>query len=100
LPEGLVEALIAAHGCGSSSTEPDEELPVNKTVQLSPFLELIGRIEHVDERGRVQILLEIMGRVVPVQTTESQLRPPAERVAAPRFRCTPCRPDLPRVIRP
>jgi transcriptional antiterminator RfaH len=83
LPEGLVEALIAAHGPGSV-TDRDVEFPVNRNVQLSRFAELIGRIERVDDRGRVQVLLEIMGRAVRVRTTVSQLRPPAERVAEAR----------------
>jgi transcriptional antiterminator RfaH len=80
LPAGLVEALMAAHAPGSLP-DRDGELHVNKTVQLrgGPFADLIGRIERVDEGGRVQVLLEIMGRAVLVQTTVGHLSPPAER---------------------
>lgn len=85
LPAGLVEVLMRAHA-GRSAKDIDEEFDVNATVQLSsgPFAELIGRIERVDERGRVQVLLEIMGRAVSVQTTVSQLRTSVGRLGGPR----------------
>lgn len=85
LPGGLVEALMTAHAHGSPK-DRDEDFHVDKTVQLrgGPFAELIGRIAHVDDKGRVQVLLEIMGRAVSVQTTVAQLRTKAERVAEPR----------------
>jgi transcriptional antiterminator RfaH len=83
LPEGLVEALIAGQR-GRSTGSDDEELHVSESVQLNgdPFAGLVGRIEHVDAKGRVQVLLEIMGRAVPVQTHRSQLRPAPEPAAA------------------
>jgi transcriptional antiterminator RfaH len=83
LPGGLVEALMTAH---ADPKDRDEDFHVDKTVQLrgGPFAELIGRIAHVDDKGRVQVLLEIMGRAVSVQTTVAQLRTKAERVAEPR----------------
>jgi len=83
LPGGLVEALMTAH---ADPKDRDEAFHVDKTVQLrgGPFAELIGRIAHVDDKGRVQVLLEIMGRAVSVQTTVAQLRTKAERVAEPR----------------
>jgi transcriptional antiterminator RfaH len=83
LPGGLVEALMTAHA-RSSPEELDQDLHVNKTVQLrgGPFADLVGRIERVDDKGRVQVLLEIMGRTVSVQTTMAQLR--TSPAAAPR----------------
>jgi len=96
LPGGLVEALMTAHA-HRSPRDRDEDFRVDKTVQLrgGPFAELIGRIEHVDDRGRVQVLLEIMGRAVSVQTTVAQLRTKAERVAAPRCAAHPAHPICP-----
>ncbi len=78
LPGGLVEALTAAHAVRDRA----EAFHVDKTVQVrsGPFAQLIGRIARVDDRGRVEVLLEIMGRAVSVQTTVSQLWPSAERV--------------------
>jgi transcriptional antiterminator RfaH len=84
LPGGLVEALMAAPAA-SPPEDVDEDFRVNKTVQLrgGPFAELIGCIEDIDDRGRAQVLLEIMGRAVPVQTTVSQLRTAGGRFAQP-----------------
>jgi transcriptional antiterminator RfaH len=76
LPEGLIEALAL--------TQDDEhvmgfgdDFQVDKPVLLrrGPFSDLIGRILHIDARGRVQVLLEIMGRAVPVSTTLANLSP-------------------------
>ena len=80
LPDGLVEALMAAHA-PQLLRDQDAEFEVDKTVQLrgGPFADLIGRIESVDEGGRVQVLLEIMGRAVLVQTTLAHVSPSAER---------------------
>jgi transcriptional antiterminator RfaH len=85
LPEGLVETLMTAHACRSQWALGDE-FQVNKPVQMSygPFAELIGRIQRVDDRGRVHVLLEIMGRAVSVQTTVSQMRLLTACVAEPR----------------
>jgi len=76
LPVGLIEALASAQhsarqaGCG-------ETFKINQPVRLGtgPFSDLIGRIQCLDAQGRVQVLLEIMGRVVPVRTTLACLSP-------------------------
>jgi transcription elongation factor/antiterminator RfaH len=75
LPDGLVEALMSAQACGFDRSL-DDAFQVNDRARFDSghFAEMIGRIQSIDEKGRVQVLLEIMGRTVPVQTTVSQLR--------------------------
>lgn len=75
LPDGFVEGMIAGTppGC-AQPRNPDFRL--NELVRLTdgPFAELIGRIQQLDERGRVNVLLEIMGRAVSVRTSVSNLK--------------------------
>jgi transcription antitermination factor NusG len=76
LPVGLIEALASAQhsidqaGCGNT-------FKINQPVRLGagPFADLIGRIQCLEAQGRVQVLLEIMGRAVPVRTTLASLSP-------------------------
>lgn len=75
LPPGLVEEIMATqHSEAGPAREP--ELKLNDPVRLDtgPFADLIGRIQRIDAKGRVQILLELMGRTVSVNTAVSDCR--------------------------
>lgn len=74
LPDGLVDALMESDLCNQQTAalaifRVDEPVLIND----GPFADLIGRIERIDDKGRVQVLLEIMGRAVSVRTRTSQL---------------------------
>jgi transcription antitermination factor NusG len=72
----VVEALIA-------STDTDgflnlaENLKPGSTVRLmtGPFAEQLAILEHLDDAGRVQVLLDILGRQVRISTTANNLLP-------------------------
>ena len=66
VPNGIVETLLAA-------TDDLRVLRVDCALQLDqrvrvlagPFADAIGRLDRLDEKGRVRVLLEIMGGQVP-----------------------------------
>jgi transcriptional antiterminator RfaH len=77
VPVGIVESLI-----GQSSndvTRLDANLIVGQNVRIlsGPFADLVGRLERLDDAGRVCVLLELMGTAVPVATHRSALAPAA-----------------------
>ncbi|HEX2448772.1 MAG TPA: transcription termination/antitermination NusG family protein [Methyloceanibacter sp.] len=67
VPRGLVEQLAFAANA-NSAVRFSLGLKEGQTVRLTagPFAELMGKIESLDDQGRVRILLEIMGGTVPV----------------------------------
>ena len=78
VPPGVVEALIA-HRESSGTIRHDRDLESGETVRIvsGPFAETLCRVEHLDDRGRVRVLLEIMGGQVLAQLDRSALRPVA-----------------------
>lgn len=70
LPSGFVEGIIVA---GAAERAPDFQVDDRVRVIDGPFVELIGRVQKLDERGRVEMLLEIMGRAVSVRTSVASL---------------------------
>jgi transcriptional antiterminator RfaH len=82
---GLIEALASAQRSASQAGSSDT-FRINQPVQLGdgPFSDLIGRVQRFDAQGRVQILLEIMGRVVPVRTSLANLNPAEPPAGRPR----------------
>ena len=76
VPIGLVEQLTdatAADGvvrCRSALKE-------GQTIRVTagPFAELMGKLESLDDQGRVRVLLEIMGGTVPVVLPETLVVP-------------------------
>jgi transcriptional antiterminator RfaH len=75
LPAGLVEEIMAAQRAGAPPV-PAFEFHQDDPVRLAsgPFADLIGRIQRIDSKGRVQILLDLMGRTVSVQTMVTDCR--------------------------
>jgi transcriptional antiterminator RfaH len=85
VPPGVVEALIARRE-SSGTIRLDRDLEVGERVRIlsGPFAETLCRIEHLDDRGRVRVLLEIMGGQVVAQVDRSTLSPGADRVGDAR----------------
>ena len=85
VPLGVVEALIVRSE-NSGTIRLDRDLEVGERVRIlsGPFAETLCRIEHLDDRGRVQVLLEIMGGQVLAQVDRSALSPINSRAESRR----------------
>jgi transcriptional antiterminator RfaH len=78
VPPGVVEALIAS--CENSRVvRLDDGLEIGQKVRIlsGPFAETLCHIAHLDDRGRVRVLLEIMGMEVAAQLDRSAIAPAA-----------------------
>lgn len=78
VPSGVIEGLIAS--CGSGATIClDDNLEVGQKVRIlsGPFAETLCRLAHLDDHGRVRVLLEIMGMEVAAQLDRSAIAPAA-----------------------
>jgi transcriptional antiterminator RfaH len=77
VPHGIVESLIEQ--CDGKVTRLDTGLVKGQHVRLlsGPFADFVGTLERLDEAGRVQVLLEMMGTSVPVTLHRSALAPAA-----------------------
>jgi transcription antitermination factor NusG len=78
VPSGVVEGLAAS--CESSgAVRFDDGLAIGQKVRIlsGPFAETLCRLAHLDERGRVRVLLEIMGMEVAAQLDRSAIAPAA-----------------------
>ena len=78
VPRGIVEALVAATDI-SGTVRLDRDLEIGKMVRIvsGPFAERLCRLVHLDDRGRVRVLLEIMGAEVSTQVDRSCVAPAA-----------------------
>jgi transcription elongation factor/antiterminator RfaH len=75
VPHGLVEQITEAAidgvvGCGRSLAQGQRI-----RVTAGPFAELVGSLEYLDDAGRVRVLLEMMGGIVPVSLPRKLVRP-------------------------
>jgi transcriptional antiterminator RfaH len=76
VPPGIVEALIA-------STDADgfvhfgQHLKLGSSVRLlaGPFAEQLGVLDHLEDSGRVRVLLDILGRQVAISTGSHNVFP-------------------------
>jgi len=77
VPPGVVEALIE-HG-SQANLALCEGLRKGQRVRIltGPFAEIVGRLDRLDENGRVRVLVEIMGTAVRVGINRSSLLPAA-----------------------
>jgi transcription antitermination factor NusG len=74
VPLGVVEALVAS--CESrGAVRLDDSLEIGQKVRIlsGPFAETLCRLAHLDDRGRVRVLLEIMGMEVAAQLDRSAI---------------------------
>jgi len=78
VPMGVVEALVISSEA-SGLVRLDGGLEIGQEVRIlsGPFAETLCRLVHLDEKGRVRVLLEIMGGQVPVQLDRRQVAPAA-----------------------
>jgi transcription antitermination factor NusG len=78
VPTGVVEALAAACENGGAASF-DDGLEIGQKVRIlsGPFADTLCRLAHYDDRGRVRVLLEIMGMEVAAQLDRSSIAPAA-----------------------
>ena len=75
VPRGVTEAFVES--CGADHIMRfDGGLSAGQSVRViqGPFVDLIGRIERIDAKGRVKILLEIMGGEIAATFPRTALR--------------------------
>jgi transcriptional antiterminator RfaH len=80
VPRGIVEALTES--CDDRDVlhfDGDSRLRVGDRLRVlaGPFAEQVGLLERLDDQGRVRLLLDIMGRGVPVEVSSEILIPAA-----------------------
>jgi transcriptional antiterminator RfaH len=77
VPVGIVESLIEQSD--GNLTRLDAGLVEGQGVRIlsGPFADFVGTLERMDEAGRVQVLLQMMGTAVPVMLHRSALSPAA-----------------------
>jgi transcription antitermination factor NusG len=74
VPPGVVEALVASYAnCGAIRLDDGLEIGQKVRILSGPFAETICRLAHLDDRGRVRVLLEIMGMEVATQLDRSAI---------------------------
>ena len=78
VPTGVVEALVAScenHGL----VRLDDGLEIGQKVRIvsGPFAETLCHLAQLDDRGRVRVLLEIMGMEVAAHLDRSAIAPAA-----------------------
>jgi transcriptional antiterminator RfaH len=72
LPTGVVETLIlSSDAVGRLRFVPDMERGQKVRLIAGPFAEALGVLDSLDERGRVEVLLEIMGAGTRVKLPRS-----------------------------
>ena len=74
VPPGVIEALVAS--CESRGVvRLEDSLEIGQKVRIlsGTFAETLCRLAHLDDRGRVRALLEIMGTEVAAQLDRSAI---------------------------
>ena len=76
VPHGVVEALIEAADA-RGILQFNRKLQLGESVRLvaGPFAEQIAILNKLDDAGRVQVLLHILGRQVSISTEANNLLP-------------------------
>jgi transcription antitermination factor NusG len=73
VPSGVVEGLITRESYGTIRLDSDLKVGDRVRILSGPFAETLCNIERLDDRGRVRVLLEIMGGQVMAQVDRSVL---------------------------
>jgi len=78
VPPGVVEALAAAADA-NGVLHFGHNLAVGGSVRLmaGPFADQIAVLDRLDDSGRVRVLLDILGRRVPISTHAAEIMPVA-----------------------
>jgi transcription antitermination factor NusG len=77
VPIGVVEALASRESGGVVRFDDGLEIGQKVRILSGPFAESLCRLAQLDDRGRVRVLLEIMGMEVPAQLERSAIAPAA-----------------------
>jgi transcription elongation factor/antiterminator RfaH len=76
VPRGVVEAIQAISQSNGQLVFTANLKPGDKIRFLTgPFADLIGTLERIDGKGRVLVLLELLGRAAHVAVHGSELQP-------------------------
>jgi transcription antitermination factor NusG len=77
VPSGVVEALVISEN--SRLVRLDNDLEIGQMVRIvsGPLAEALCRLVHLDGRGRVRVLLELMGTEVTAQLDRARVAPAA-----------------------
>ena len=76
VPRGVVEALIASTDCDGFLNLADNLKPGSAVrLMTGPFAEQLAILEQLNDTGRVQVLLDILGRQVRISTSTNNLLP-------------------------
>jgi transcription antitermination factor NusG len=73
VPPGVVEALASCESGGVVRLDDGLEIGQKVRILSGPFAETLCRLAHLDDRGRVRVLLEIMGMEVAAQLDRSAI---------------------------
>ena len=78
VPCGIVEALVSTSEA-SGLLRLDSDLEVGQKIRIlsGPFAEALCDLVHLDDKGRVRVLLEFMGAEVTAQLDRSCIAPAA-----------------------
>jgi transcription antitermination factor NusG len=78
VPRGIVETLVAATE-SSGTIRLGSDLEIGQTLRIlsGPFAETLCRLVHLDDRGRVRVLLQFMGAEVSACLDRSSVAPAA-----------------------
>lgn len=76
VPGGVVETLIATADA-RGILQFGDKLQIGAAVRLmaGPFAEQLAILDHLDDTGRVRVLLDILGRQVAISTRANNLVP-------------------------
>ncbi len=77
VPCGVVEALVITENSGLVRADNDLEIGQRVRIVSGPFADALCRLVHLDDRGRVRVLLELMGTEVTAQLDRSYVAPAA-----------------------
>jgi transcription antitermination factor NusG len=77
VPYGVVEALQLTASSGPIRLDDDLEIGQKVRILSGPFADALCRLVHLDDKGRVRVLLELMGTEVIAQLDRSSVAPAA-----------------------
>jgi transcription antitermination factor NusG len=73
VPCGVVEALVMSESSGFVSLDNGLQIGQKVRILSGPFAETLCRLARLDGRGRVSVLLEILGMEVAAQLDRSAI---------------------------
>jgi transcription antitermination factor NusG len=75
VPSGIVEALVMSENSGVVWSDNDLEIGQKVRILSGPFTDALCRLVHLDDKGRVRVLLELMGTEVTAKLDRAQVAP-------------------------